>query len=83
MLQEVYHMVQELCKIKAKNNFFKNSFFLSAIVKWNNLDLSLKNSESISVFKEKYLNSYELLQILFLIFSILKELNLLQDIDLI
>ena len=42
--------------IKAKHNFFKNSFFPSAIIEWNNLDPNLRNSKSISVFKEKILN---------------------------
>ena len=42
--------------IKAKHNFFKNSIFPSAIIEWNNLDPSLKNSKSILVFKEKILN---------------------------
>ena len=42
--------------IKTKHNFFKNSFFPSAIIEWNNLDTNLKNSKSISVFKEKILN---------------------------
>ena len=36
--------------IKTKHSFFKNSFFLSAIFEWNNLD------PSISVFKEKIFN---------------------------
>ena len=36
--------------IKTRHSFFKNSFFLSAIFEWNNLDLS------ISVFKEKIFN---------------------------
>ena len=42
--------------IKTKHNFFKNSFFPSAITEWNNLDPNLRNSKSISVFKEKILN---------------------------
>ena len=42
--------------IKTKHNFFKNSFFPSAIIEWNNLDPNLRNSNSISVFKEKILN---------------------------
>ena len=58
--------------IKAKHNFFKNSFFPSAIIEWNNWDPNLRNSKSISILKEKILN---------LIFTILKELNLLQDLD--
>ena len=35
---------------------YKNSFFASAIIEWNNLDPNLRNSKSISVFKEKILN---------------------------
>ena len=66
--------------VKTKYNFLKNSFFPSAIIEWNNLDPNLRNSQSISVFKEKIL-SYDLPQIHFLIFTILKELNLLQDLD--
>ena len=42
--------------IMAKHNFFKNSFFPSAVIEWNNLDPNLRNSKSISVFKEKILN---------------------------
>ena len=42
--------------IKTKHNFFKISFFPSAIIEWNNLDPNLRNSKSISVFKEKILN---------------------------
>ena len=42
--------------IKTKHNFFKKNFFPSAIIKWNHLDPNLRNSKSISVFKEKILN---------------------------
>ena len=42
--------------IKTKHNFFKNSFFPSAIIEWNNVDPNLRNSKSISIFKEKILN---------------------------
>ena len=42
--------------IKTKHNFFKNYFFPSAIIEWNNLDPNLRNSKSISIFKEKILN---------------------------
>ena len=42
--------------IKTKHNFLKNCFFPSAIIEWNNLDPSLRNCKSISVFKEKILN---------------------------
>ena len=69
--------------IKTKHNFFKNSLFPSDILEWNNLDANLRNSKSISVFKEKYLISYNFSQILFLIFTTLKESKLLQDLDLV
>ena len=42
----------EICR-SHKNT---NSFFPSAIFEWNNLDPNLRNSKSISVFKEKILN---------------------------
>ena len=42
--------------IKTKYNFFKNSFFPSVIIEWNNLDPNIENSKSISVFKEKILD---------------------------
>ena len=35
-----------------RHNFFKNSFFPSAVIEWNNLDLSTRNSESLSIFKK-------------------------------
>ena len=42
--------------IKTKHNFFKNYFFPSAVIEWNNLDPNLRNSKSISAFKEKILD---------------------------
>ena len=41
---------------KIKHNFFKNYFFPSAIIECNNLNPSLRNSKSISIFKEIILN---------------------------
>ena len=38
-----------------KHNFFKNSFFPSTIIEWNNLDPHLRKSESFSVFKSNIL----------------------------
>ena len=34
---------------------FKNCFFPSAIIEWNNLDPNLRNSKHVSVFKKKIL----------------------------
>ena len=36
-------------------NFFKNSFFPSTIIEWNNLDPTLRNSKSFVVFKNSIL----------------------------
>ena len=52
--------------IRKKQNFFKNSFFPSAIIEWNNLEPNLRNSKSISVFKEKI--SYDFPQFFFFFF---------------
>ena len=38
-----------------KHNFFKNSFFPSVIIEWNNLDISIRNSKSLSTFKKSIL----------------------------
>ena len=67
--------------IKTKHNFLKNYFFPSAIIEWNKVDSNLRNSKSISVFKEKILNFIRPFPNSFLIVTILNELNLLQDID--
>ena len=40
---------------KIRNNLFKNSFFPSTIIEWNNLDPTLHNSKSFVVFKSSSL----------------------------
>ena len=40
---------------KIRHNFFKNSFFPSAIIEWNNLDHILRNSKSFVDFKNSIL----------------------------
>ena len=40
---------------KTNHNFFKNSFFPSTIIKWNNLDPELKNSDTYGTFKNAIL----------------------------
>ena len=39
-----------------QTNFFKYSFFLSTLNEWFNLDLNIRNSQSISIFKSKLLS---------------------------
>ena len=68
--------------IKAKHNFFKNSFFPSAIIEWNKLDLSLRNSRVFQSLKINFsLNFIWPSPNHSLNVTILKELNLLQDLD--
>ena len=40
---------------KIRHNFFKNSFFPSTIIEWNNLDPTLRNSKSFVDFKNDIL----------------------------
>ena len=40
---------------KIKHNFFKNYFFHSTIIEWNNLNLTLRNSKSFFDFKNSIL----------------------------
>ena len=42
--------------IHAKHNYFKNSFFPSAISEWNNLNCKIRNSESLSIFRKNLLS---------------------------
>ena len=41
--------------IKHKHNFYKNSFFPSVIIEWNNLDLNIRNSEAYLDFRNNIL----------------------------
>ena len=37
--------------VRVNNNYFMNTFFPSTITEWNKLDLSIRNSASLNVFK--------------------------------
>ena len=41
----------EIPYFKSKQNFYKNSFFPSTTIDWNNLDHDLRNSESYILFR--------------------------------
>ena len=41
---------------KVRHNFFKNSLFPSVISEWNKLDLEIRNSASLEIFKKHLLN---------------------------
>ena len=45
----------KLPHFKVKHNYFENSFFPSAVIEWNKLDLNIRNSESLASFKSKVL----------------------------
>ena len=36
--------------IKVRHDYFKSSFFPSAVSEWNNLDLNIRNSASLNTF---------------------------------
>ena len=42
--------------INVKHDFFKNTFFPSAIIEWNKLAWKIKNSENIETFKKRILS---------------------------
>ena len=42
-------------QFKVKHNFFRNSFFPSAVIEWNKFDLNIRNSESLNVFNNSLL----------------------------
>ena len=51
--------VSNVLSLSFKHNFFKNIFFPSAILEWNRLDLSHRNSASYNVFKKKHFKIYK------------------------
>ena len=45
-------------QFKLKHNFFRNSFFPSEFIEWNKLDLNIRNSESLNIFKKSLYTSF-------------------------
>ena len=41
---------------KVRHNFFKNSFFPSVIIEWKKLDLEIRNSDFLEIYKKTLLN---------------------------
>ena len=41
--------------VRANNNYFMNTFFPSTITEWNKLDLSVRKSVSLNIFKSRLL----------------------------
>ena len=67
--------------LNTNHNFFKMIFFSSAIFEWNELDSGLEKAENLSVFKNNILKFIQPSPNSVVIF--LKDLNLLQDLELI
>ena len=47
--------------LDTKHNFFQNSYFPAAIKEWNRLDIDIRKSDSISIFKKRILSFIRLL----------------------
>ena len=45
----------KISSFKTRHNFFKDSFFPAVISEWNSLDVNIRNSSSINVFKKELL----------------------------
>ena len=50
--------IDYISRIKIKHNFFKSTFFPSAIIEWNKLDPAIRNAESLGIFKSNILNFF-------------------------
>ena len=46
---------ENIALFKTKHNFFKNSFFRSAVIEWNSVDHNIRNVRSFSAFKNNIL----------------------------
>ena len=58
LTRRLFYSTQNINNIplpNTKHNFFKNSFFPSTIIEWNNLDPHLRKSENFSLFKSNIL----------------------------
>ena len=42
-------------QLNVRHTFFRNPYFQSIVTEWNNLDKSIRNSESFSIFKKNIL----------------------------
>ena len=51
--------IDNIPRFNVKHNFFKNSFFPSTVIEWNNLDKSISCSESLAFLRKAFYNSYD------------------------
>ena len=47
--------IDNIPRLNVKHTFFKNSFFPSTVIEWNNLDKSIRSSESFTLFNKSIL----------------------------
>ena len=66
---------QNIPQLRTKHDFFKNSFFPSAIKEWNNLERISENPKALVFSKPIFYNLYGLNQTASIIVIILKELD--------
>ena len=64
-----------------KQEYSRNSFSPPTVIEWNKLDNNIRNSESVSAFKNKSVNLSDPVLIVRLMCIILMELNYLQDYE--
>ena len=69
--------VDGILLIKINHNFFKNTFFPSAIIEQNKLDSTIKNAESFCICKSNNLKLIRPTQELFMTVTTVKELDYL------
>ena len=64
--------IYSIPQFNVRHNFSRYSYFPAIVTEWNNLDNSIRNCESFSIFK-KNCNSYDHLQTASFIVIILRE----------
>ena len=47
--------IGNVSRFNVKHTYFKNSFFPSTVIEWNNLDKNIRSSESLALFKKSIL----------------------------
>ena len=47
--------IDNILRLNVKHTFFKNSFFSSIVIEWNNFDKSIRSSKSFTLFKKSIL----------------------------
>ena len=65
--------------VRANTNYFMNTFFPSTITEWNKLDLSIRKSASLNIFKSRLLRFVRPLENCVFTCHTSQELSILQE----